>query len=121
MLLSATEEESAEAAEREALEEEAGKKHSDRSQKKLPKNTTKSVTTWKTLSCNDRYAFLQLNPTTGRKHQLRLICSHVLNAPIIGDFKYGYEGEQVSGHLLHCFQLKFPVGQAQIYGVTKMD
>lgn len=48
-----------------------------------------------------------MKPLTGRKHQLRLVCSQILEAPIIGDFKYGYEGEKVDGHLLHCFELQF--------------
>jgi 23S rRNA-/tRNA-specific pseudouridylate synthase len=59
------------------------------------------------LSSNERFAIFQMNPLTGRKHQLRLVCSQIVNAPIVGDFKYGYEGEKVDGHLLHCLELQF--------------
>lgn len=65
-----------------------------------------------TLSSNNRFALLQLKPTSGRKHQLRLVCSQILKAPIVGDFKYGYKDEKVDGHLLHCYQLEFQVSRA---------
>jgi 23S rRNA-/tRNA-specific pseudouridylate synthase len=35
-------------------------------------------------------AWLALFPETGRKHQLRVHCASVLEAPILGDLKYGY-------------------------------
>ncbi|KAG0373579.1 hypothetical protein BGX24_011522 [Mortierella sp. AD032] len=34
------------------------------------------------------WALLNLYPRTGRKHQLRVHCAQLLNAPILGDFKY---------------------------------
>ncbi|KAK9899547.1 pseudouridine synthase [Cystobasidium minutum MCA 4210] len=65
----------------------------------------------KTLSSNGRFALLQLKPTTGRKHQLRLLCSQILKAPIVGDYKYNYRDEKVDGHLLHCYELEFQTWQ----------
>ncbi|GHU15266.1 ribosomal large subunit pseudouridine synthase C [Alphaproteobacteria bacterium] len=41
-------------------------------------------------SCGD-YALLELKPATGRKHQLRIHCSEVLKAPILGDKKYNQD------------------------------
>jgi 23S rRNA-/tRNA-specific pseudouridylate synthase len=80
------------------------------------KEDTKSASTIvKLLSSNERFALLQLNPTTGRKHQLRLVCSEILHAPIVGDFKYGYKGDKVGGHLLHCFELQFQVRQVHAF------
>lgn len=38
------------------------------------------------------HTWLELSPVTGRKHQLRAHCALALNAPIVGDYKYGYEG-----------------------------
>ncbi|KAF9349687.1 hypothetical protein BGX26_012056 [Mortierella sp. AD094] len=38
------------------------------------------------------FALLQLYPRTGRKHQLRVHCAQLLNAPILGDAKYNLEG-----------------------------
>lgn len=37
---------------------------------------------------SQKYTLLKLNPRTGRKHQLRVHCSH-LRFPIVGDTKYG--------------------------------
>lgn len=34
-------------------------------------------------------AMVALHPTTGAKHQLRVFCSSVLGAPIVGDALYG--------------------------------
>jgi len=36
------------------------------------------------------YSLLEMKLHTGKKHQLRLACSHALAAPILGDRKYGY-------------------------------
>ena len=33
---------------------------------------------------------LELTPQTGRKHQLRVHCAHVLKCPMVGDYKHGY-------------------------------
>ena len=52
-----------------------------------------SVTHYKVLRKYKNYYFLQINPITGRKHQIRAHLSQVLNAPILGDFKYGFKGD----------------------------
>ncbi|KAJ3213123.1 2-iminobutanoate/2-iminopropanoate deaminase [Dinochytrium kinnereticum] len=49
----------------------------------------KAVTNFRVLSQKRHVALLELEPKTGRKHQLRLHCSEILNAPILGDYKYG--------------------------------
>jgi 23S rRNA-/tRNA-specific pseudouridylate synthase len=36
------------------------------------------------------YSLMEMKLHTGKKHQLRLACSHALGAPILGDRKYGY-------------------------------
>jgi len=36
------------------------------------------------------YHLMEFDLLTGKKHQIRLNCSYALNAPIIGDRKYGY-------------------------------
>ncbi len=61
-----------------------------------------------------RYSLLQVNPKTGRKHQIRRHLKH-LNHPIIGDSKYGKskhnhffkESYSFSRLALHCCSLKF--------------
>ncbi|BGP21792.1 hypothetical protein JCM10295v2_000667 [Rhodotorula toruloides] len=44
-------------------------------------------TQWQCISVSSRFSLLRLNPTTGRKHQLRIHCADVLRAPVVGDFK----------------------------------
>ena len=70
-----------------------------------------------------RYALLELNPVTGRRHQLRRHLKHIAH-PIIGDATYGkgrhnrYFAEQFGCHrlLLACIELGFdhPVSGEQL-------
>ena len=70
-----------------------------------------------------RYALLELNPVTGRRHQLRRHMKHIAH-PIIGDATYGkgrhnrYFAEQFGCHrlLLACIELGFnhPVSGEQL-------
>jgi 23S rRNA pseudouridine1911/1915/1917 synthase len=61
---------------------------------------------------------VKLNPSTGRKHQLRIHLASI-GAPIMGDHKYGEEGLIGSGNglYLHASGLTFnhPVGKKQIF------
>ncbi|KAI9207270.1 pseudouridine synthase [Polychytrium aggregatum] len=50
----------------------------------------KAVTEWKVLaSYKSGPTWIELKPKTGRKHQLRVHCASILNAHILGDYKYG--------------------------------
>lgn len=40
---------------------------------------------------DSRYAWVQLQPRTGRKHQLRIHCAEGLGCPIVGDVRYGWD------------------------------
>ncbi|KAG0146659.1 hypothetical protein CROQUDRAFT_657002 [Cronartium quercuum f. sp. fusiforme G11] len=51
----------------------------------------RTETDWKLITATSTHAILSLIPKTGRKHQLRLICSRFISAPIVGDFKYDFE------------------------------
>ncbi|MBN1783380.1 MAG: RluA family pseudouridine synthase [Alphaproteobacteria bacterium] len=62
-------------------------------------------TVYKVLSDNGRQALLMLRPLTGRKHQLRRHCAEVLNAPILGEYRYAQSSEKTL-HLL-AFSLSF--------------
>jgi 23S rRNA pseudouridine955/2504/2580 synthase len=59
-----------------------------------------------------RAAWLELNPITGRTHQLRVHCAEALGCPILGDGKYGGAAahiEGLSGRLhLHARALHLP-------------
>lgn len=51
---------------------------------------------------NHKYALLELKPTTGRTHQLRVHLKYI-DHPIVGDRVYGHEGQ---GLLLHAAALE---------------
>ncbi|KAG1701798.1 hypothetical protein DVH05_010291 [Phytophthora capsici] len=50
--------------------------------------------------------WLQLQPRTGRKHQLRVHCAQELRAPIVGDTRYG--GRPSDRLYLHAKRIRFP-------------
>lgn len=73
----------------------------------------KATTTYRVLQALDkRVAWLELNPQTGRTHQLRVHCAEGLKTPILGDGKYGGKEAFLSGHKslhLHARSLTLPL------------
>lgn len=70
-----------------------------------------ALTRWKCLKKNAQASLLQLEPVTGRTHQLRVHLSH-LHHPIIGDVQYGKHFKTLSlcrpkRHLLHAYAIAF--------------
>ena len=58
----------------------------------------------------DRVSLIRLEPITGRKHQIRRHLS-MLNAPIIGDVKYGNDDAPENTEkrfYLHAYKIEFP-------------
>lgn len=59
-------------------------------------NGKRAVTKWRRLSIENRYGTkctrLELEPLTGRTHQLRMHCTYGLGHPILGDTLYGNLG-----------------------------
>lgn len=51
-------------------------------------NGKSAITAYKVLSSNEKYSLLQLKPTTGRTHQLRVHLEEI-GHPILGDTFYG--------------------------------
>ncbi|KAI8615914.1 pseudouridine synthase [Chytriomyces sp. MP71] len=49
----------------------------------------KAVTGFRVLQSQKHLSWMELTPSTGRKHQLRLHCAQSLRVPILGDYKYG--------------------------------
>lgn len=71
-----------------------------------------AVTRWKCLKKNAHASLLQLEPITGRTHQLRVHLSY-LHHPILGDVQYGKNFRtlalcQPKRHLLHAYAIAFP-------------
>lgn len=60
----------------------------------------RSITQYKVLSLEDNRTRIQLNPITGRSHQLRMHCAHHkgLNTPILGDNLYGKKDKRLHLH-----------------------
>ena len=69
----------------------------------------RAITFLKVLKFNDRYSLLELNPITGRKHQLRKQL-YMRGFPIVGDNKYNlYQNKKIKDEcmLLHSYKIKF--------------
>lgn len=65
-----------------------------------------SETKFKILSSGENYSTLEVYPTTGRTHQIRIHLSE-LGYPVIGDALYGEVNHDISRQALHSSGLKF--------------
>ncbi|MEK7600025.1 MAG: RluA family pseudouridine synthase [Patescibacteria group bacterium] len=66
-------------------------------------NGKSALTHYKVIKTSDRYSLLDLKPTTGRTHQLRVHLEH-LGHPIVGDTFYG--GSKAERLFLHAASLE---------------
>lgn len=69
------------------------------------KNSKYAKTLYRTLKRNKNFSLLELEPFTGRTHQLRVHLSHI-GHPILGDKKYGRNNEFIR-LALHAISLGF--------------
>ena len=79
------------------------------------KNIQKAVSNLKIIKSNEGFSYLELNPITGRKHQLR---KQLLNigCPIIGDDKYFINDRKrikIKNLMLHAYKIKFMINNIQ--------
>ena len=85
---------------------------------KNKKIVQKAISNLKVLKTSDYYSYVQLNPITGRKHQLRKQL-YKLGYPIIGDNKYfinkidNERKKRTSSLLLHAYKIKFMINNIQ--------
>ncbi len=63
-----------------------------------------AITRYNPINKIGYFTLLEMNPETGRKHQLRVHCAEVLNTPILGDTKYN-KNIQHKNLFLHAKQL----------------
>jgi len=73
----------------------------------------KSKTNYKVIDKNSNCSLLQMNPITGRKHQLRKQLS-LIGHPIYGDFKYTFEKKFKTKNkelMLHSYEIKFIINK----------
>ena len=87
------------------------------------KVSQKAVSNIKIIKSNEGYSYLELNPITGRKHQLR---KQLLNigCPIIGDDKYFLNDRQrikIKNLMLHAYKIKFMINNVQYNFKAKYD
>ena len=79
------------------------------------KITQKAITNLKIIRSNDSYSLLELNPITGRKHQLRRQLLNI-GTPIVGDDKYFLNNKKkvkIKSLLLHAYKIKFMINNVQ--------
>ena len=82
---------------------------------KNKKLTQKAITYLKVLKSQENYSLLELNPITGRKHQLRKQLLNIGN-PIVGDKKYFLSSLRKSKNkhlMLHAQKIKFMINNVQ--------
>jgi 23S rRNA pseudouridine1911/1915/1917 synthase len=72
---------------------------------------------YKVLAHSDNYHLLEINPHTGRHHQIRSQLSFI-GCPIKGDLKYGFNRSNEDGSIhLHAYAIRFihPVTKEELY------
>ena len=74
------------------------------------KITQKAISYCNVLKSNDLYSLVELNPITGRKHQLRKQLLNIGN-PIVGDDKYfnNFTRSKTKNLMLHAYKIKFMI------------
>ncbi len=90
---------------------------------KNKKTKLKATTFLKVLKSNSKYSLLELNPKTGRKHQLRKQL-YMRGFPIIGDQKYNINKHKVTKDqimLLHSYKIKFIKDDKKFNYQAKID
>lgn len=79
--------------------------------------TSESTLEYRVVASSDNYHLLEINPHTGRHHQIRVTLAH-LGCPIKGDLKYGFSRSNPDGSIhLHARSLKFihPVTGIEVF------
>ena len=87
------------------------------------KITQKAISNFKVIKSNQAYSFIELNPITGRKHQLRKQLLNLGN-PIIGDEKYFLKESKrvkIKNLMLHAYKIKFMINNVKYNFKAKYD
>lgn len=87
---------------------------------RIDPNGKPAQTTYHVLAKNDTQSLVELKPTTGRTHQLRVHLAH-LNAPILGDRVYGKSSD--CRMMLHAQRLEItlPSGERKVFEAAIPD
>ncbi len=75
-----------------------------------------SFTAFKVLKRFDEYTLLELNPTTGRRHQLR-VHLYFIGHPIVGDIRYGDKKiqEKFPRLMLHARSVELEIEKGKMF------
>ena len=79
------------------------------------KITQKAISNLRVIKSNEGYSYLELNPITGRKHQLRRQLLNI-GSPIVGDDKYFLNDRKRIKNknlMLHAYKIKFMINNIQ--------
>ena len=79
------------------------------------KITQNAISNLRVIKSNEGYSYLELNPITGRKHQLRRQLLNI-GSPIVGDDKYFLNDRKrikIKNLLLHAYKIKFMINNVQ--------
>ena len=87
---------------------------------RIDPNGKPAQTVYRVLAENDAQSLVELKPTTGRTHQLRVHLAH-LNAPILGDRVYGKSSD--CRMMLHAQKLEItlPSGERKVFEAAIPD
>ena len=87
---------------------------------RIDPNGKPAQTTYHVLAKNDIQSLVELKPTTGRTHQLRVHLAH-LNAPLLGDRVYGKSSD--CRMMLHAQKLEItlPSGERKVFEAAVPD
>jgi 23S rRNA pseudouridine1911/1915/1917 synthase len=79
-------------------------------------------TAYKVIATNGKYSVLELKPTTGRTHQLRVHLEY-LGHPIVGDILYGGSKSPLGRLCLHAkaLEITIPVGDRKTFEAPLPD
>lgn len=90
------------------------------------KNIQKAISYLKLIKTSTDFSYVELNPITGRKHQLRKQLYNIGN-PIVGDDKYfiNRRADKVKiknkNLLLHAYKIKFMINNTKYYFKAEYD
>ena len=79
------------------------------------KISQKAISNLRFIKSNEGYSYIELNPITGRKHQIRKQLLNIGN-PIIGDDKYFLNDRKkfkFKNLMLHAYKIKFMINNIQ--------
>ena len=83
-----------------------GRSNANRQRMAVAENGRESVTRYRVLRHFGAHALVEIRPTTGRTHQIRVHFAS-LGHPLVGDATYGKPDSQLNRHFLHAATLGF--------------